>query len=245
MKKKLKNLQRNWGDLVDLGYAWIAFLLMWAAILSNFTHIHWYVDGFAILKDWTSWAVAIVIEAGIGLFIYGFWRSLRTITLSTGQTTAQNKRFSWYMLGTFAVSSVLLAIFSGLCNFFFYSQNWILGIAAPSLTLAFGSLDGATRLLQDKTKALGLQPKGEPKPTKTTTKPPKILPKKERLEKIYRALCKDLNQDVDKLAKRFHVTRQTIYNDYRALAKVGKIEYGHGKVRALPQSVKGLDRTDF
>lgn len=232
-KKKLRDLRQGWGDLIDLGYTWVAFLLMWAAILSNFTHIHWYVNRYAILKDWTSWAVAIVIEAGIGLFIYGFWKSLRTSLLSRGQVSNQDKRFSLFMLGAFAASSILLALFSGLCNFFFYSHNWLLGIIAPSLTLAFGSLDGATRLLQDKTKALIQQPKSEPKAIKAS----KVLSKQERLDKIYEALCKDPNQDVSKLAKRFRVTHQTIYTDFKALAERGKINYKGGRVTLRPQKV--------
>ena len=168
--------------------------------------------------------------------------------MSKGQASKQDKRFSWFMLGTFGASSIFLALFSGLCNFFFYNSNWLLGIATPALTLAFGSLDGATRLLQDKTKALGVQPKDEPKLVKTVVKTPKVLLKQERLDKIYGALCKDLNQDIDAFAKRFHVTRQTIYNDYRTLAKVGKIEYKGGKVKVLPQLVKAtkeLRKTDF
>ena len=50
----MKRFRRGWSDFLNLLYQWLATILMWGAIASNFSHIRWYIEEHAIQKDWTA-----------------------------------------------------------------------------------------------------------------------------------------------------------------------------------------------
>ena len=143
----MKRLRRSWKEFLDLIYQWLATVLMWASIASNFSHIQWYIEQAAVKIDWTSWAMAFVIEAGLGLSIHQFIQSLRAALLSRGQISKQDKRFNLAMIPVFLLAAAFLGGFSAICNAAFFGGDWLLGIVAPVLTGAFAILEATKELL--------------------------------------------------------------------------------------------------
>lgn len=97
---------------------------------------------------------------------------------------------------------------------------------------------------QEKTKRAKERTKQQQIKTQTETKEQEALQKErkgmitsQRRQAIFDSLCQDLDQSPANLGKRFGVTAQTIRNDFKDLAKQGKIIYKDGRVNLRPQKV--------
>ena len=233
----MKKLRKIWTDLLSLLYQWLATILMWFSIASNFSHIQWYIEQSAIKTDWTTWAMAIVVEAGLGLSIHQFILSLRSSLMSKGQISKQDKRFNIATLPIFLVFAAFLGVFSAVCNTAFFKGDKILGSIAPALTGVFAILEAAKELLEERRRG-GVATK-ETKPSKPLDKPltkkPKTVSARARRDKVLALILEDVNQNTKALAQRFGVSDQTIRDDYRYLSKQNKISYIGGKASLIEE----------
>lgn len=219
------------------GWLWLA--LMWLSIGVNFTHIENILAMWAKRSDWTTWGLAILIEAISGLAFANALTNLGTALASIGKNATKEKRSRarvYFILSS--IFGLLAASFSGYVNVLWYDGNITAGIISPIATVICAIMEASRRyevkVRQSTAKPVSGVGQEEAKPAKRISK---SLPTAKRREKVFALYCQDLDQSPADLGKRFGVSAQTIRNDLDYLAKQGKIVYKDGRVSLRPQKV--------
>jgi len=219
------------------GWLWLA--LMWLSIGVNFTHIENILAKWAKRSDWTTWGLAILIEAINGLAFANALTNLGTALASIGKNATKEKRNRarvYFILSS--VFGLAAATFSGHVNILWYNGNILAGIISPIATVICAVMEASrryeVRVRQSSAKPTSEVGQEEAKPAKQVSKP---LPTTKRRGQVFALYCQDLDQSPADLGKRFGVSAQTIRNDLGILAKQGKIIYKDGHVSLRPQKV--------
>jgi len=208
-------------------YAIAQLFMAWAK------HPHWIYFLPAVFVEIVT---AITIWQIVGMFHQ--W--------SRSNQKKQEKRFYGVLIIVLTVlilPSITTSVTANYWEFggFIPYADWIfpvlLGLLCPLMAIVCAVLGAIPEVVKRRKAAL---PKSEAigkEAGKKRTRMQRVLPTAKRREQIFTLLCKDLDQSPADLGQRFGVTAQTIRNDYKELAKQGKIIYKDGRVSLRPQKV--------
>lgn len=233
------NLAKLWAEAGKLAFAGIlAFALCSVYAIAQLfmawaKHPHWIYFLPAVFVEVVT---AITIWQIVGMFHQ--W--------SRSNQKKQEKRFYGVLIIVLTILILPSITTSITANYWEFGgsipyADWIfpvlLGLLCPLMAIVCAVLGAIPEVVKRRKVAL---PKSEAvgKETgKKKTRAQRGLPTAKRREQIFVLLCKDLDQSPADLGQRFGVTAQTVRNDYKELAKQGKIVYKDGHVNLRPQKI--------
>ncbi len=233
------NLAKLWTKAGKLAFAGIlAFALCSVYAIAQLfmawaKHPHWIYFLPAVFVEIVT---AIAIWQIVGMFHQ--W--------SRSNQKKQEKRFYGILIIVLTVLILPSITTSVTANYWEFGgsipyADWVfpilLGLLCPLMAIVCAVL-GAIPEVVKRRKTVSQKPETVGKETgKKRARAQRALPTAKRREKVFALLYENLDQSPADLGQRFGVTAQTIRNDYKELAKQGKIVYKDGRVSLRPQKV--------